>query len=168
MTYNEKKNLWRKTKSGLLAKSYSAQLDACRKRNHPMPTYTLDEFREWVLAQDVFHELFNAWTASGHAKDLIPSTDRLDNSKSYSFDNLQIVTFKQNRENVYRDRKSGVVKTIDKAILQFSKAGEFIAEYFSIAEAARESKLHSQNISLVAKGKRKTSGGFIWKFKESI
>lgn len=167
MTYNEKKQLWRKTKEGLLAKSYSAQLDACRKRNHPAPNYSLDEFRSWVITQPIFDELYVAWVDSGYEKDLIPSTDRLDNSKSYSFDNLQIVTFKQNRENVYIDRKNGVVKTLDKVVIQLTKAGEKVAEYFSLAEAQRATGIFSQNISLVANGQRKTSGGFIWKFKEN-
>lgn len=167
--YNVWKREHRKTFIGLTGKMYSAQKDACRKRNHPSPDYSLDEFRAWLESQPIFFELYESWLASDCEKDLIPSADRINNDQSYSLDNLQIVTFKQNRENVYADRKAGRVSTIDKPVLQFTKDGEFVAEYFSIAEAARKTNITQQNISAVANQlpKRKSAGGFIWKFKES-
>ena len=51
-------------------------------------------------------------------------------------------------------------------ILQFSKNGEFIAEYPSIHEAERQTGCYQQNICKCCKGKRKSAGGFIWKYKE--
>ncbi len=170
---NEQYNAWkrehRKTFIGLTGKMYAAQKDACKKRNHDMPNYTLDQFRDWLESQPVFFELYEQWLSSDCKKDLIPSADRLDNDMTYSLDNLQVVTFKKNRENVYADRRSGIVTTIDKPVLQFAKDGEFIAEYFSIAEASRVTGVKSQNISAVANKlpKRKSAGGYIWKFKES-
>ena len=53
-------------------------------------------------------------------------------------------------------------------ILQFSKSGEFIAEYSSIHEAERQTGCHSSSICNCCKCKRKTCGGFIWKYKEGI
>ena len=51
-------------------------------------------------------------------------------------------------------------------ILQFSKDGEFIAEYPSIKEAERQTGCYHENICNCCKGKYKTCGGFIWKYKE--
>ena len=51
-------------------------------------------------------------------------------------------------------------------ILQFSKNGEFIAEYPSTMEAERQTGCHQQNICKCCKGKRKSAGGFIWRYKE--
>lgn len=51
-------------------------------------------------------------------------------------------------------------------ILQFSKDGEFIAEYPSIREAERQTGCHHQGICNCCKGKYKSTGGFIWKYKE--
>ena len=51
-------------------------------------------------------------------------------------------------------------------ILQFSKEGEFIAEYPSLVEAERQTGCNRGNICLCCKGKYKTCGGFIWKYKE--
>ena len=47
-------------------------------------------------------------------------------------------------------------------ILQFSKDGEFIAEYPSIEEAERQTGCY--HICECCKGKRKSAGGFIWKY----
>ena len=51
-------------------------------------------------------------------------------------------------------------------ILQFSKDGEFIAEYPSIKEAERQTGCHNQSICQCCKGNRKSAGGFIWKYKK--
>ena len=53
-----------------------------------------------------------------------------------------------------------------KSILQFSKYGEFIAEYPSIHEAERNTGCNNCNICNCCKGNRKSAGGFIWKYKE--
>ena len=51
-------------------------------------------------------------------------------------------------------------------ILQFSKNGEFIAEYPSTHEAEKHTGCNQGNISSCCKGKRKSAGGFIWKYKK--
>ena len=51
-------------------------------------------------------------------------------------------------------------------ILQFSKEGEFIAEYPSLVEAEIQTGCNRGNICLCCKGNRKSAGGYIWKYKE--
>ena len=51
-------------------------------------------------------------------------------------------------------------------ILQFSKDGEFIAEYPSIMEASRQTGCYQSHICACCKGKRKSTGGFIWEYKK--
>ena len=51
-------------------------------------------------------------------------------------------------------------------VLQFSKGGEFIAEYLSAHEAERNTGCYNSNIIKCCKGKYKSCGGFIWKYKE--
>lgn len=52
---------------------------------------------------------------------------------------------------------------ISKPILQFSKNGVFIKEFPSVIEGKRQTGC--DHISEVCKNKRKTAGGFIWKYK---
>ena len=51
-------------------------------------------------------------------------------------------------------------------VLQFSKDGEFIAEYPSIKEAERQTGCNKGGICNCCKGNRKSAGGYIWKYKE--
>jgi hypothetical protein len=51
-------------------------------------------------------------------------------------------------------------------ILQYHKNGTFIREWISISDVCRELNLHKANITRVCKGRGKTSGGFVFKYKE--
>lgn len=51
-------------------------------------------------------------------------------------------------------------------IIQYDKNGNFIQEWFSISEAARQLNIHASNICKVLKKERKTTGGYIFKYKE--
>lgn len=57
------------------------------------------------------------------------------------------------------------VKTNSKPVLQFTKTGELIAEFFSAADAERKTGIWATTISKVCLGKQKTAGSYIWKFK---
>ena len=49
-------------------------------------------------------------------------------------------------------------------ILQYSKDGEFIAEYTSVREAERQTGCNQSNICQCCKGKLKSAGGYIWMY----
>lgn len=56
----------------------------------------------------------------------------------------------------------------DSTVLQFTKEGEFVAEYSSAKEARRQTGINDTTIGLVCKGKGKTAGGFVWKYKNDV
>lgn len=56
--------------------------------------------------------------------------------------------------------------TPSKAVIQYSMNGELIAEYSSIHEAERNTGCHHGHICKCCKGKKKSTGGYIWKYKE--
>ena len=53
-------------------------------------------------------------------------------------------------------------------ILQFSKDGELIAEYPSTREAERHTGCNQGSICRCCKGRLKTCGGYIWRYKEIL
>ena len=63
------------------------------------------------------------------------------------------------------EHKQTRFKAVKKAVLQYDKEGNFIAEYPSLTEAAIQTGLSTGNICLACRGKQKTSGGFVWKYK---
>lgn len=52
-----------------------------------------------------------------------------------------------------------------KSVIQFDKNNYFLNKYSSIHEAERITGVKHYNIITVCKGKRKTAGGFIWKYE---
>ena len=56
----------------------------------------------------------------------------------------------------------------DGTVLQFTKDGQFVAEYPTAAEADRVTGINRTTIGLVCKGKGKTAGGFVWKYKYDV
>lgn len=60
--------------------------------------------------------------------------------------------------------KNGLFKPHSKKVEQYTKNGQLLATFDSIKEASRKTGANDRQISCVCKGKRKTSGGFIWKY----
>jgi hypothetical protein len=64
--------------------------------------------------------------------------------------------------------KKGINSYVIRPVLQYDRNMNFIAEYFSLTEAARLTGANSSQICMVCgtKSRVKTAGGFIWKYKE--
>lgn len=151
------------TKSQLIRKMYNAQISRSKKRGHHPPKYSLTELRIWMLSQDIFHELFKEWVDSEKQEMKIPTCDRLDNTKGYTFDNIRIVTLQENLKQAGLDTILGVDKRTCTPIKQYSMQGQFIKEHHSISAAARSINGDSNAISKCKNGKQKFHKGFIWK-----
>ena len=55
---------------------------------------------------------------------------------------------------------------LSRKILQYSKSGEFIKEWPSALEVNRVLGINNSHIIQCCKGKRKSAGGFVWRYKE--
>ena len=156
---------WYKTQKGKISQTYSKQKGASIKRGHPLPAYTKDELKEWLFSQELWFELYDDWVLSGFKKKLAPSIDRINDDLPYEFGNIQLMTWEENHKKGYETVKSGLHHTQQKAVKQYDRDLNFIAEYVSIREASRQTSINDYTIVLVCKGKRKTAGGYIWKYK---
>ena len=56
-------------------------------------------------------------------------------------------------------------KVRSKAVLQYRKDKEFVAEYPSIQEASRQTGIANESISKCCLGKIKSCGGYVWEYK---
>lgn len=75
-------------------------------------------------------------------------------------ENLEWLTHKEN--NNYGTRNERVSKALSKPVAQYTKDGELVEVWSSIKDAGCKLDLH--HIDTVAQGKRKTCGGFVWKY----
>lgn len=93
--------------------------------------------------------------------------------------NLKVCTPKENCSNPitmlhrrlnpvkYWEGKKGKNHIKSKTVLQYDINLNFIREYGGVREASRETRCDRTSIGLVCQGKRKTCGGFIWKYKRT-
>ena len=73
-----------------------------------------------------------------------------------------------NSTDQYREKQRNSAKDKCKPVLQFSKSGEFIAEYGSIHSAARILNIDKTCISRNCNNKYKSAFGYVWKYKNNI
>ena len=152
---------YRKTEKGLTASIYSHQRSSSVTRNMPKPNYTKEELYQWLKDQPTYKTLYTAWVNSDYDNRLTPSPDRLDDFKPYTLDNLQLLTWGENRA---KNTNKGITHRRNKPVKQLTLDGAVIASYFSIAEAERVTKCHNSKITSVCKGYRNTTGGYKWMY----
>ena len=152
-----------RTIEGVISKIYLNQIHNSKARGHISPSYTKEQLRVWLMvSQSKFIELFDAWVLSGYKSSLKPSVDRLDDYKGYSLDNIQIMTWAENKSKGNLDAKEGRNNKHNKAVRQYTLDGIFIEEFHSSQEASRQLGINQSNISACCTGRYKTAGGFLW------
>lgn len=83
------------------------------------------------------------------------------NPLNNSIDNLLLISHSEHKtlHNILNNPKEL------KPVVQYNLKGEFVSEYASICEAEKKTGISKGCISKCCKNKRKTAGGFIWKYK---
>ena len=100
------------------------------------------------------------------------------NKLNNSIDNLEWVTYKENTQHAY---KTGLMKNVyitnsklrqrAKIVNQYDCYNNYIQSFKGSIEAEqylknKGIKINARNIRSVCKGKRKTAGGYIWKYSD--
>ena len=88
-----------------------------------------------------------------------------DTKRKISESKTGIIFTEEHRKKMSQANK-GKIYAPTKSVIQYSKDGEFIAEYNSVMEASRQIGCNPSSICKCCKGTRKTAGGYIWKYKE--
>lgn len=85
-----------------------------------------------------------------------PVVNHIDKNRTNNkVDNLEWCTIEYN--NRYSTAKH---------IEQYDTSGNFVTEWEAISDASRELQINLSNIAQCCMGKRRTAGGYIWKYKE--
>jgi len=155
-----------RTKWGLIGKIYRSQIRSSKHRGHPLPTYSNKELFDWVFSQRCSHEIFDTWRASGYDMELILSCDRLNDNESYTLSNLRVVTWAENRQKAYSDRKNGISNIVSKAVIGTHRVTGDKVVFHSQAEASRKTTALQSCISDCCLGIHGYAGDYYWEFNE--
>lgn len=149
----------RKFPKTFLRETYFSQINNSKVRGLPLPNYSFEEFRSWILAQPNFKSLYKAWVNSKFDKYLKPSVDRIKEWETYTLDNIQVITWAENKAKGEQDCKEGKRYHIVKPVCSFDlKSNEFVEQYFSAHEAERQLDVKHNNINSAMNISRKNNG----------
>ena len=155
---------FKRSKRGLLLKIYSNQKRSSIKRKIVQPLYSKEDFVNKFINDVKFINLYNSWVESNYDRWNTPSFDRTDDYKPYSFDNIELKTWKDNSDKAAANRRDGTSTAGARniAVAKLTLDGKVICKYISIGQAARECGLNTGNILQVVRGKKQTTGGYRW------
>jgi len=155
---------YKKTKKGVLTVAHNHQREMSVKRGHPMPNYSLAILHELFMDCPVFNSLYDSWVASGYDTNLRPSFDRKDCTKPYTLDNLQLMTWADNKLK----GRSELIKTRRTQVIMCDLEGKELQRFDSTKEAALVSGCHQSSITQVCQGKLFQTSGYKWKYGEKV
>jgi len=157
-----------RTFNGFLSKIYNNQINSSIRRGYSLPDYTKAQLGVWIKNQLNFQGLWDTYVNSEYDPNLIPSCDRTDDYKAYSLDILQLLPWGEHKYKSYKDKKEGKNNKQAKAVVQLTKEGVFIKDFYSSMHVEREIGIHHSNIRRCCLGEYKSAGGFVWKFKNKV
>ena len=157
---------YRRTLIGNAKAIYTHQKQSSKIRGYHPPDYAKQDFVDFLLSNKKYINLHSEWVESGYENSLIPSVDRIDDYKGYSLDNIQVMTWKENKIKSDEDRKNGINNKTNKAVVKMDLNEVELEVYHSLRYAERETSIHRSCIWKVCNGKQKTAGGFKWKYAD--
>jgi hypothetical protein len=157
---------YKRTLIGNAKAIYTHQKQSSKIRGHHPPAYAKQDFVDFLLSNKKYINLHSEWVESGYENSLIPSVDRIDDYKGYSLDNIEVMTWKENRIKSNEDRKNGINNMTNKAVVKMDLNEVELEVYHSLRYAERKTSIHQACIWRACNGEQKTAGGFKWKYAE--
>lgn len=153
------------SEKGLIRVIYKTQKRHQKLRGHGDLPYSKDELKSW-LYNNGFKDKYIAWVNSSHKKNLKPSVDRIDSLKGYSFSNIRLVTWEENKIYQYNDIVNGVGSggRRCKKVEKLDTKGDVICEYVSYSSAARDC---GYSLEYPIKKGTKCKKGYFWRYKDN-
>jgi len=150
------------SEKGVIRVIYKTQKRNQKLRSHGELPYTKNELSAWLYSNG-FKEIYESWKESGFTKDLKPSVDRIDSLKGYSLDNIQLITWGENRRLQYDDIKkaTGSSGKRCKPVNKLDQNGVVICQYVSYSSASRDA---GYSLEYAIKNGVKCKKGFFWSY----
>lgn len=150
------------SEKGVIRVIYKTQKRNNKNRGHGDMPYTKKELSKW-LYENGFKKIYDKWIDSGKCKGLKPSVDRLNDFFGYSFDNIRLVTWSENKAHQSDDFANGTGTSgrVCKKVIKMDDEMVPVCEYVSYWSAVRDV---GYSIEYQIKKGVKCRSGFFWKY----
>lgn len=151
------------SEKGVIRVIYKTQKRHQKLRGHGEIAYTKKQLEDW-LYENGFSEKYQEWKNSGFDKNKKPSIDRINDNFGYSFENIRLVTWLENKLHQYEDIMTGVGTSGKrcKPLLKLDEKLSVVCEYVSYNSAARDM---GYSLEYQIKNGTNCRSGFFWKYK---
>ena len=158
MTGDAPKHRWGKGYSGKIGEAIKEfPFDLCWKKHIEFQTPNKEQALELEAELMKWYDsVENGYNTSDYSSHSCKHSEKTKNKISES------KTGKHHSEE--SKKKIAESRGVD-GVIQYSKSGEFIAEYYSLKEASRQTGCNLGHICSCCRGERKSTGGYIWKYK---
>lgn len=75
------------------------------------------------------------------------------------------IEFSEEHKKHISEAKQGAKHHLAKKVYQYTKQGKFIREWDYMSQASKELNINKANIAETCYGKRKSAGGYVWKYE---
>ena len=175
MTSQEPKERWHKGYHGKMKEAIATYpLGLCWKKSIEFQTPNKEqalelesELMKWYDSVDNgYNTSAYATHSCKHSEETRKKMAEAHTGKHHSEETKKKMSKAQTGKHPSEEMKNKIREnTPSKPIIQFSKDGEFIAEYSSLMEAEHQTGCYHGNICKCCKGKLKSIGGYIWRYK---
>lgn len=148
----------------LMVDRYHKQVYNSKQRNHPIPSYSLEEFILWVDNQGNATQLYDNWKSSNYLKSLAPSVDRINSLLPYTLDNIVLTTWEVNNKNNHKDQANGINNSNSHPIASFDEQGQLISKYHSITHASKETNISYWKVRNALLNPETSYNGMMWRY----
>lgn len=152
---------YRHSPKGVLTNIYHKMIERSNRKGLERPNYSLKEFHSMFLGSPLFMQIFKVWESGGYQYYDIPSIDRENPNGGYTKDNIQIMTWRDNRRK--GDRENAI--RITTPIIMFSMSGDKIREFESTNEAVKVTGFSQGLITACCQGRRNHTHGFKFEYR---
>ena len=165
---------YKRTHKGWMTITYNQMVRRTNKRKMKPLSFTKEALWNWVISQKkLFNVLWDDWAESNYNTSLIPSINRLDDYKSYTFDNMELTTWEDNNKKGNKSLKTksmcGINSKINgqkcsKPVIRLDMDGNIIDTFPSCAEASRHIGHGYSSIAKCCNKQQKTAYGYKWEY----